>query len=394
MKTYLVFFGSSDGFTFEAFDIETGDSESFKSRFKQFDQLDPKVLVTDDLNNQPVFGKYRITHSGTNLSMLKVYQCAQSNISSRIGGSNIGVALVSEKDIALNVQNLNLLKSFHQNFVKKALSNGKFMDKSIVSISQDLFLENKSALNQITFLNASMNNGLLVGNAVFVTKNVDTNKLEKINDLGTKYIRYYFCGDLNFVENALKTKTFIYYIEQNNRFVSSKELQEQRSKEEAQKQRNQQAANHYVSASNAKTTINEARNQKSDSNFELENLEDRISKANKHIFNQNVQIKRLKFMLIVSILLLFGYLIFSALSGSDDKKVKKSTTINPVVKTETTIVEVNKVKEYITSKDSVRLKSLAEFLQKISKECGIDGKIDSLLKHEKYKSIINDTHLN
>ena len=146
MKTYLVFFGSSDGFTFEAFDIETGDSESFKSRFRQFDQLDPKVLVTDDLNNEPVFGKYRITNSGTNLSMIKVYQCAQSNISSRIGGSNIGVAIVSEKDLAFNVQNLNLLKSFHQNFVKKALSNGRFMDKSIVSISQDLFLENKSAL--------------------------------------------------------------------------------------------------------------------------------------------------------------------------------------------------------------------------------------------------------
>ena len=392
MKTYLVFFGSSDGFTFEAFDIETGDSESFKSRFRQFDQLDPKVLVTDDLNNEPVFGKYRITNSGTNLSMIKVYQCAQSNISSRIGGSNIGVAIVSEKDLAFNVQNLNLLKSFHQNFVKKALSNGRFMDKSIVSISQDLFLENKSALQQISYLNSSMNNSSLQGNAVFVTKSLDSGKLEKINDLGAKFMRYYFCGDLNFVENALKTKTFAYYIEQNNRFVSSKELQDQRLKEEAQKQRNQQASNQY--ASNAKTTVNEARNQKSDANFELENLEDRISKANKHIFNQNVKIKRLKFMLIISIVLFFVYLLFSALSGPEEKKDKKTKPGKQVVKTETTIIEVNKVKEFITTKDSVRLKSLADFLQKVSKECGEDGKMDSVLRLPKYTNIINDTQLN
>ena len=47
MKTYLVFFGSSDGFEFEAYDISSGDRDGFKMRFKNFDQLDPKFIITD-----------------------------------------------------------------------------------------------------------------------------------------------------------------------------------------------------------------------------------------------------------------------------------------------------------------------------------------------------------
>ena len=111
-------------------------------------------------------------------------------------------------------------------------------------------------------------------------------------------------------------------------------------------------------------------------------------------FNQNVKIKRLKFMLIISIVLFFVYLLFSALSGPEEKKDKKTKPGKQVVKTETTIIKVNKVKEFITTKDSVRLKSLADFLQKVSKECGKDGKMDSVLRLPKYTNIINDTQLN
>lgn len=385
MKTYLVFFGSSDGFTFEAFDIETGDSDSFKSRFRQFDQLDPKIIVTDDINNVPVYGKYRVKMSGVSLSILKVYHCAQANISSRIGGTNIGVALVSEKDLSFTSENLKLIDDFQARFRQKALSNGKFIEKSFTSFVNEIFNTNRSLLSNIIYNHQAISNQAFVGNAVFIPKMLNSVTLDKINPMSSTFMRYYVCEDIDYVERSLKTKTFTYYLEKNNQFLSSKELQEERLKEERIKE--QQLRQNVSPQAPQKTAIIEP-------DFKISILEDRIEKANKHIAKQIVKINRLKFMVVITVLLFLTYFIYSAFSGEVDTKVIKPQENHNVITTEIVNVEVNRLKELLTSKDSAQMLILSGFLEKMSKECGKRGNIDSIMRLPKYKKIITDAHLN
>ena len=387
MKTYLVFFGSSDGFTFEAFDIETGDSDSFKSRFRQFDQLDPKIIVTDDLNNVPVYGKYRVKMFGVTLSILKVYQCAQANISSRIGGANIGVALVSEKDLSFTIENLKLIDDFQARFRQKALSNGKFIEKSFTSCVNEIFNTNRSLLSNIIYNPQAISNQAFVGNAVFIPKMLNSVTLDKINPMSSTFMRYYVCADIDYVERSLKTKTFTYYLEKNNQFISSKELQEEKLKEERRLKEEDQQRKNGLPTAPQNTGGNE-------SDFKISILEDRIEKANKHISKQIVKINRLKFMLVITVLLFLTYFIYSSFSGEVDTKVIKPKENQNVITTEIVNVEVNRLKELLTSKDSAQMLILSGFLEKMSKECGKRGNIDSIMRLPKYKKIITDAHLN
>lgn len=390
MKSYLIYFGSSDGFEFEAFDLQTGDSDSFKNRFRQFDQLDPKFLVTDNLSNKPVFGKYRIVHSGINISILKIYQCAQSNISSRIGGSNIGVALVSEQNLSFNSQNLKVLISLLEQFTSKALHDGKFKEKSFTELAQNLFQLQRNLQHQISFDDGTLTNANLNGNSVFVTDNLNDSTLEKVNSIGQSFLRYYVCSDLNFVQNALKTKVFSYYREKDGRFIPSIEFdriieEEERKRNRENNKIKEQQAIHFQGPTTSQAS-------QEDSSFELKNLQDRIDKANTFIARQDKKIKRWKLLFFVTLSVFLGFFIYKTFVVEEKKEVQ-SVSDQRKKKSLIEFTEINKLKDYIESKDAKKLKDLSEFLKLLSKECGQDNKLDSIMNLDKYKEIIQDYNL-
>jgi hypothetical protein len=411
MKTYLIFFGSSDGFTYEAYDIETGEKDIFKKSFREFNQLDPTVLTTDKLENLPVYGKYKTINGGVSISILKIYQCAQSFVSSRFGGSNIGVAIVSEKDLAFNYQNFSLLKSIHDRFISKALSNGKFMDRSIVSFSDKTFDENKGLLAQIIYNPNPLNNSSLNGNAVFITKNTDNLNLEKINSISSseKFMRYYICSDQNFVEKCLTTKTFVYYLERNNQFISNKKLQEEKEqREREQKQREQRDREQKAEASRNTGGFTNTTKEPTNEIFELNN---RINKANDFINKQDKKIKRFKIILILtlaSILIYYIATIFSS-EANPNKQEKKYTEKSldslkkihneEIKKLEGSLKtkkpdETNKLKDLFKNKDTSSIVLLIKFLEPYKKEClKKSGKPDSVLNSPNHKEITKKLNL-
>ena len=406
MKTYLIFFGSSDGFTYEAYDIETGEKDIFKKSFREFNQLDPTVLTTDKLENLPVYGKYKTINGGVSISILKIYQCAQSFVSSRFGGSNIGVAIVSEKDLAFNNQNFSLLKSIHERFISKALSNGKFIDRSIVSYSDKTFDENRGLLAQITYNPNPLNNSSLNGNAVFITKNTDNQNLEKINSISSseKFMRYYICSDQNFVEKCLTTKTFVYYLERNNQFISNKKLQEEKEqREREQKQREQKAE--------ASRNTGGSTNPTKEPTIEIIELNNRINKANDFINKQDKKIKRFKIILILtlaSILIYYISTIFSSEANPDTGEKKyteksldslKQTYVVEINKLKDSLKnekpdEINKLKDLFKNKDTSSMGQLIKLLQPYKKECPKkSGKPDSVINSPKHKEITKKLNL-
>jgi hypothetical protein len=424
MKTYLIFFGSSDGFTYEAYDIETGEKDIFKKSFREFNQLDPTVLTTDKLENLPVYGKYKTINGGVSISILKIYQCAQSFVSSRFGGSNVGVAIVSEKDLAFNNENYSLLKSIHERFISKALSNGKFMDRSIVSFSDKTFDENKGLLAQIIYNPNPLNNSSLNGNAVFITKNTDNLNLEKINSISSseKFMRYYICSDQNFVEKCLTTKTFVYYLERNNQFISNKKLQEekeQREREQKQReqrdreqreQREREQRDREQKAEASRNTGGFTNTTKEPTN-EIFELNNRINKANDFINKQDKKIKRFKIILILtlaSILIYYIATIFSS-EANPNKQEKKYTEKSldslkkihneEIKKLEGSLKtkkpdETNKLKDLFKNKDTSSILLLIKFLEPYKNEClKKSGKPDSVLNSPNHKEITKKLNL-
>ena len=164
-------------------------------------------------------------------------------------------------------------------------------------------------------------------------------------------------------------------------------MQEEKLKEERRLKEEDQQRKNGLPTAPQNTGGNE-------SDFKISILEDRIEKANKHIAKQIVKINRLKFMLVITVLLFLTYFIYSSFSGEVDTKVIKPKENQNVITTEIVNVEVNRLKELLTSKDSAQMLILSGFLEKMSKECGKRGNIDSIMRLPKYKKIITDAHLN
>jgi hypothetical protein len=101
MADFLIFFGSSEGFNYEIFDKD-GIYRNFERLFPDFEHFESKVFYTDRADNKPILAKYKLKVAGKSITLLKYYSFAQSSFSSRIEGSNIGVAFLSEDDLSLN----------------------------------------------------------------------------------------------------------------------------------------------------------------------------------------------------------------------------------------------------------------------------------------------------
>ena len=142
MKAYLIFFGSSQGFTSYFFDREQV-VQAPEHIFKDLEFLEPKYLSTDAIDNKEILSRYKLTtNTGKTFSLVKLFSFAQAYNIPRIEGCLYGVALLSEETISLSKKNLLLLKAAKDNFARLSLNGLKFK-------SSDFFSEAKIIWNAI-----------------------------------------------------------------------------------------------------------------------------------------------------------------------------------------------------------------------------------------------------
>jgi len=274
MKSYLVFFGSSDGFESEAFEFITGNTNEFKTRFKNFDQLDPKILITDSSNTK-VTGNYFTQFNGVNLNLIKIYSSAQAYSIARDQGTNIGVALVSENTLSFSANTLKLLNQIFDEFKHEVcdrsvsgngLDNFQFKSKHFTSEAERIFKKWQLKLINSNLSESDKLNAIhRTGNSVFITKDEDENSLKLIRQNSTKYLRTYICSSRDFVEK--QKETMVVFIIENQSVMTLKEYDE--SLKEKPKP--------------VKPGADSPIQQQHDYEHQIRVLEDRISKANRYI---------------------------------------------------------------------------------------------------------------
>ena len=126
MQTYIIFFGKSQDFTFNAFD-RNGYVPDFNLVIRDFDLLESSFFTVDDAGNQDILAKYNFrTKDGRIYSLLKLYSLAQAFNGSRIAGSTYGVSILSTGDLQFSSENNQLLKKAKELFGKKSLNGLKF----------------------------------------------------------------------------------------------------------------------------------------------------------------------------------------------------------------------------------------------------------------------------
>lgn len=204
MKTYLIFFGKSQDFTFYAFDREKSIA-SFDSIIKDFDELESKYFTTDDISNKQILAKYNFSKNGESFSLLKLYSLAQAYNGTRIDGSIYGVALLSDKDIKIEENNIAILESAKNNFAKLSLEGLKFKNSDFFEEVNKIWsaLTNHSNGNYLD--KVSYNNSIIgsVNNKIkaFWVKDLLEQPTE-LNDESKNTSRLYFSQDLKHLKRT------------------------------------------------------------------------------------------------------------------------------------------------------------------------------------------------
>jgi hypothetical protein len=130
MSNYIVFFGKSQDFTTSFYD-HSNPLEDFNSIIKDFDLLESKIFTVDDINNKEILSRYFFTSQNKKFCLLKLYSFAQASNGNRVAGSIYGVGLISDKNIAISNDNLELLRVAKDNFAKLSLDGYKFKKSNI-----------------------------------------------------------------------------------------------------------------------------------------------------------------------------------------------------------------------------------------------------------------------
>lgn len=139
MSCYLVFFGKSSEFTSFAFDAGSYLPDFERNVFKDFDQLESRFLINDQIGNSIVLSKSNFNYINKSYSMLKMYGCAMANNANRITGSSYGVAIISDLDILVSDYNTNLLLKTITKFNEIAIVNNRFSKTNFLEYAQKLW---------------------------------------------------------------------------------------------------------------------------------------------------------------------------------------------------------------------------------------------------------------
>jgi hypothetical protein len=311
MSDLLIFFGSSEGFNYDVYD-ENGIYKLFDKQFPDFENFESKIFSIDRSDNKPILAKYRLNVNGKNISLLKYYAFAQSSFSSRIEGSNIGVAFLSFDDLALNKKNYILLKNLLLIFQEKALTNNKFNSGNFSNIVNNIFEEFKntnsfSLIDKIQFRANSTSKNSSIG---FYVNEINEITFSRVPDT---YDRIYLTADKDHLKRVFENnseKFNVWYIDEKNTLTS---LREQNEIKKIEEQKLKQIKNNYGSNSNA-TNYNNA------ANYQNELIRDEFNQLKNRY---QLVLKKKKFLTTIigalSILLLIS-LLFNIFKRDNQKK--------------------------------------------------------------------------
>ena len=355
MADYIVFFGSSEGFNCEVFDKE-GININFNRLFPDFEHFESKVFYTDRADNKPILAKYKLKVAGKSITLLKYYTFAQSSFSSRIEGSNIGVAFLSEDDLSLNKINYTLLKNLLLKFQQKTLNNNKFGSGNFSKEALEVFQEFKStnSFSIIEKQHLKLDSNSQVVPCGFFTSDFSDDFFKKIPD---NFDRIYLTTDKDHLKRAFDSTSgrFNVWFVENNKLISLREQNEIKKTDE--RKLNQ------IPTNNTSSNINYS-NSNSNQNELLKNQFNQLNNKYKFVLKKKKLLTSI--VAILSILLLIS-LLFNIFKGGNEKKEavtsdtqKINTTNVQHIEPEFNDITVSFIDSIINDKD--KLKNFTGFL--------------------------------
>jgi hypothetical protein len=205
MHTYIIFFGKSQDFTFNAFD-RNGYIKDFNQVIKDFDLLESGYFTVDDPLNREILAKYNFrTKDGRSYSLLKLYSLAQAFNGSRIAGSIYGVAILSTNDILFSKENVQLLKNAKEYFAKKSMNGLKFNKSNFYEDVKSIWslILNSGGVNY--FDRISLNEAPLISEnpnpRAYYVKSIYEDSLRLNNEMKLTQ-RIYISSDINHLKRA------------------------------------------------------------------------------------------------------------------------------------------------------------------------------------------------
>ena len=357
MSIFLVFFGSSEGFNFETFDKD-GRYTNFNRLFPDFEHFESKVFSTDRVDNKPILAKYKLKAAGKSITLLKYYTFAQSSFSSRLEGSNIGVAFISDDDLLINKINYILLKNLLLKFQQKTLNNNKFIKGDFSNEALAVYQEFKSTNLFSQIETQALNSDVIFqanSSGFFITEAND----EFLKKVPVTIDRVYLTADIEHLKRVYDNTSgrFNVWFFENNKLISLKEKNEIKALED-------QRLNQTSIINSSNNNNNNNNNNNSHQNELLKTEFDQLKNKYKFVLKKN---KILTKIIITLLILLLISLLFNIFKGGIEKKEKatsntqqKNTPNIQFVKPEFNDIAFSLMDSIV--KDKEKLKNFTSFL--------------------------------
>jgi hypothetical protein len=137
-RTYLLFFGKSQSFSFTAFDNLSAVAD-FNETILDFDLLESQLFSVDRIDNKQILAKYYFTRN-KKYTLLKIYSYAQAYDGDRVQGSIFGVAFLSEANISVCRENIDILRTIKDVFADVCLdATNKFTTSDFSALVEGIW---------------------------------------------------------------------------------------------------------------------------------------------------------------------------------------------------------------------------------------------------------------
>jgi flagellar biosynthesis GTPase FlhF len=236
---YLVFFGKSEAFEIQAFDLN-GYALDFNSNFPDFELLESRFLTTDNADNSEMFAKYYFNRGSKNWTLLKYYGFAQAHNSSRVEGSTIGVGIIGDCDLKMSHYNLQLLQILYNAYCNVSLERKKFKSVDFkddsVKVYNAFVKEHSIDSFQLSSKNVNVNNTI---DYIVLNNFSELDSIGEANGLGSKI---YVSRDARHVERYfnLYTESSRLFIFEGGILIDVVKRNRERKEAEAKRLRDQQ----------------------------------------------------------------------------------------------------------------------------------------------------------
>ncbi len=229
MQTYIIFFGKSQSFRFEAYD-SSGHISDFSTIITDLEDLESRVVVVNKIDNKNIYAHYKIKIGTKTFTLLKVFKCAQAFDGNRVEGSICGVAFLSTGNLNINEENINLLNILLKSFEDLALTGNKFKQIDFKPITDSIW---KAFIDQVSFnkISTSPYIGNFVPNTIAIgLKNIEDIFIAQSKSNFLDNQRVYFTEDLELLKYCYQRwedRLQLYFLDNHNLKLYSKEALKQ-----------------------------------------------------------------------------------------------------------------------------------------------------------------------